>query len=106
MIKFHTAKELLKAASKAGFTIKVWGEDDEEPDYSGTNARAAWDAVSDQDEAQITLHNPDGSRVPGGWAHLMVDSQFTCDPQETVVDCSAEGWINDWWEANRNAILA
>lgn len=106
MIKFHTAKEMLKAAAAAGLQIKVWGDDNDAPEYFGANPAAAWQAVAGQDEAEITLHNADGTRVKGGWAFLLADGPGTCDPQETVVDYSADGWISDWWNANREAILA
>lgn len=102
---FHTAKEMLKAATTAGFRVKVWGGDST-PDYAGSDPLDAWQAVVDTDRAEITLHNPDGTRVKGGWAFLMADGPGNCDPQETVVDYSAEGWIADWWSANQAAILA
>lgn len=106
MTKFHTALNMLKAAADAGFTIKIYGDMTEEPDYVGNNPLLAWEAVEATDEATMTLQQADGSRVPGGWAYLMVDGPGTCDPQETVVDHAAEGWTNDWWEANREEILA
>ena len=105
MPKFHAAKEMLKAAAAAGLTIKVWGGDDE-PDYAGADPLQAWEAVIATEEAEITLYDANGDRVKGNWAHLLADGPGTCDPRETIVDCSAEGWINDWWEANRDAILA
>ena len=106
MPKFHTAKEMLKAAAAAGFTIKIYGDMDEEPDYIGHDPIHAWEAVEATEEATMTLRQPDGGKVPGGWAYLMVDGQGTCNPQETVVDHADSGWTNDWWEANRDAILA
>jgi hypothetical protein len=106
MRKFHTAKEMLKSAEQAGFIIKVYGEPTFEPDYQGNSAAAAWDAVEATEEAQVTFHNADGSRIPGSWAVMMADGPGTCEPQETVVDCAASGWANDWWETNRDAILA
>lgn len=106
MTKFHTALNMLKAAVDAGFTIKIYGDKDEEPDYVGNNPLLAWEAVENTEQAHMMLHKPDGGKVPGGWAYLVADGPGTCDPQETVVDCSDKGWTNDWWEANRDAILA
>lgn len=106
MPKFHTALNMLKAAVDAGFTIKIYGDMDDEPDYVGNNPLLAYEAVEATDEATMTLSHPNGDRVKGGWAYLMADGPGTCDPQETVVDCAASGWANDWWEANRDAILA
>lgn len=106
MPKFHTAKEMLKAAAAAGFTIEIYGDMDEEPDYVGTDYLYAWEAVESTEEAGMKLLQPDGKRVPGGWAYLMANGPGTCDPQETVVDHAVKGWVNDWWEANRDAILA
>ena len=105
MRKYHTAKEMLKAAAAAGFTIKIYGDMDADPDYVGSDPIHAWEAVEATEEATMTLRQPDGGKVPGGWAYLMADGPG-CDPQETVVDCAASGWANDWWEANRDAILA
>jgi hypothetical protein len=106
MTKFHTAKEMLKAAAAAGFTIKIYGDPVEEPDYVGHDPIHAWEAVENTGEATMTLRQPDGGKVPGGWAYMMADGPGTCAPQETVWDCAGSGWANDWWEANRDAILA
>jgi len=81
MRKFHTAKQMLKAAEQAGFIIKVYGDFDGKPDYHGNSAAAAWEAVEATEEAQVTFRNADGSSLPGGWAVMMADGPGTCDPQ-------------------------
>lgn len=102
---FHTAKNMLKAAQRDGLTIQVWGDDGGRPDYSGPSAKEAWKAVKETALAEIVLLN-NGSRVTGGWAHVMADGPYTCTPQETIVDCSASGWMDAWWQANEEQILA
>lgn len=97
---FHTAKEMLRAATTAGFRIKVWGGGDK-PDYAGPDPMAAWQAVVDTEAAEITLHGPKLNPYPDGWAYLMADGPGTCAPQETVVDCSTDGWLAEWMAANR-----
>jgi hypothetical protein len=83
----HYRIEAARAAQERGWTMKVWAAD--APDYAGTSATAAWEAVKATEEATVTFHSATGQRI--GAAFLMAPGQNSCAPDETLVDHTCEG---------------
>jgi hypothetical protein len=83
-----TALKLLKAAQERGWTMSVWGGD-EDPDYAGTNAAAAWEAVKATEEAMVAFHGATGQRI--GAAFVMAPGPNSCAPEETLVNYTCTG---------------
>ena len=98
-----TALQLLKAAQQRGWTMKVWAADD--PDYIGTSATAAWEAVKATEEATVTFHSASGQRI--GAAFLMAPGPNSCAPDETLVDHSCPGGEFEalWRQPHRGGAL-
>ena len=90
----NTANQLLKAAEAAGYSFKVMGFEGYEEgiiDYQGTSAAKAFEATKLEGAANVWL-SKEGSKTE--WASII---HFN-DPDESLSDCTAEGWINDWAE--------
>lgn len=100
--ELHAAKEMLKAASAAGFTIEIsnlYGTE-----YKGSDPADAWEAVVASEEmAQAQLYDANGQPVKGGYALLLVDGP-TVRPLNTIAKYPSEGWVLQWW-TNRFSIL-
>lgn len=81
------ALELLKLATAKGWTVSVWGGDDE-PDYKGKDPLHAWEAIEATDEAEVGFYNE--QRQFMGYALFMVPHNCFCAPDETIVDSGRE----------------
>jgi len=79
------AKELLNRAAAAGYTFRVGSEG--EIDYRGPDAKKAWEAVIDLEEANVHFL-ADGKVL--GWALI---SACGFEDDEAIMDCSGAGPI-------------
>jgi len=89
------ALTLLKQAQSDGMQITI--SYDGIVDYRGASAIAAWNAVKATTEAHAIFHDASGNRI--GWAYLMAPGPNTCEPDESIVDCSGAGKISDMVDA-------
>ena len=97
MSTLNAGRQLIKAALDAGFTVAVHYESDDKPamTHTGTeHLNDLWSEATACDEATVfILDNQNGHMF--GWAYLVHGN----DPDETVSDHSAEGWVNEWAQA-------
>ena len=112
MSTLNAGRQLIKAALKSGFTVAVHYESDDKPaitrsgvspvsdaivsllDPNGQHLNDLWSEATACDDATVyILDNQSGHMF--GWAYLIHGN----DPEETVSDHSAKGWVNDWAEA-------
>lgn len=93
-------RSLIIDAIKAGYAIEVVSEAVSSPDYSGTNAGKAWEAVTAVDECQVFLRKA-GEKTE--WAHIVLE--YGQNGDEVISDYSVpaygdgttKGWIEQWW---------
>lgn len=83
------ALEIMKAAAAAGYTLAV--KCDGETDYSGASASAAWAAVKAVEVATVVLTHPERPR------EVMVVGAHGLEPDETVIDHTADGFVEQEW---------
>ena len=117
MSTLDAGRQLIKAALDAGFTVAVHYENDDKPAISRTGLgefepwhnllpkdnrtrlNELWNEATACDEAFVYLYvSLMAQRLgddPIGWAYLVHGN----DPEETVSDHSASGWVNEWAEA-------
>lgn len=106
----NAGRQLIKAALDAGFTVAVHYENDHLPAMTRkgsadsqnserwkiTNLEELWNEATACDEAFVYLYvDLMAQRLghdPIGWAYLVHGN----DPDETISDHSAKGWVNDW----------
>jgi hypothetical protein len=83
---------LVKQALNLGYTVSVW--DGEEWQVKRSNSiKAISEAVKSVDEAQLRFR--DGEKIVG-WAQVSV---YGLEPDETVIDHSAQPWLEAWSDA-------
>ncbi len=85
-------RKMLLEAQAEGWTFVVDGGGDE-PDYVGSDALEALDAVEAVDEAQLTMVHDE---VDDEWA-LIVNG---LDEEERIADCTSGGFIENWLDIN------
>ncbi len=107
----NAGRQLIKAALDAGFTVAVHYENDDKPaitrnglsavsdaiagllDPNGHHLNDLWSEATACDEATVYITDHDKQSM--GWAYLVHGN----DPDETVSDHSASGWVNEWAQA-------
>ena len=106
MSTLDAGRQLIKAALDAGFTVAVHYENDDKPamtrkgsEDNKTRLDELWNEATACDEAFVYLYvDLMAQRLgqdPIGWAYLVHGN----DPDETVNDHSASGWVNEWAQA-------
>ena len=81
--------QLIKAAINSGFTVSVWDGEEWQVKRS-TKEGEIIDAVKSVEEANLKFRDADGNNQ--GFALV---SAFGLEPDETVIDCSANrAWID------------
>lgn len=96
----NAGRELIKAALKANLSVAVHYQDDTKPiltKQGPEHLKALWREATMCDSATVYFYNHSsfGRTYEAGWAYLI----HVNDPDETVSDHSATGWVNDWAEA-------
>lgn len=106
MSTLDAGRQLIKAALESGFRVAVHHENDDKPAMTRQGSKHLndlWGEATACDEAFVYLyettqvlghtswHNPKSN----GWAYLVHGN----DPEETVSDHSASGWVNEWAQA-------
>ena len=109
MSTLDAGRQLIKAALESGFRVAVHYEQDDEPAKTCSGVpphyvvdrptflrfvlNGLWREATACDEATVYITDHDKQSM--GWAYLVHGN----DPDETVSDHSAEGWVNEWAEA-------
>ena len=89
----NAGRELIKAALELGMSVAVHYEDDYDAalEMQGSeNLDLLWDEATACDDATVYFTNQDKQSM--GRAYLI----HVNDPDETVSDHSATGWVNEW----------
>lgn len=85
-------KDMLTDAVAAGYTICVYYDDPDEPDYTGQDVTEAMAHVTACDEIHVRL---EGGPNKGGRA-LIIPSLAD---DEQIADFTLNTWIERWWDA-------
>ena len=95
MSTLNAGRQLIKAALESGFTVAVHYEQDDKPAMTRQGSKhlnALWSEATACDSATVFLYPDRVTSHHAGWAYLVHGN----DPDETVSDHSASGWVNDW----------
>lgn len=89
-------KHLVKHAIHTGHTVSVYDGEDWAVKHSTkqTDIYAAIDSVG---ESQLIIRDKAGNKV--AWV-LVID--YDEEPENSVVDCSDNAWMEDWFTAYEN----
>jgi len=90
---------LIKHALSQGCTVSVWDGEEWQVKRS-TSFKAINEAVKSVEEAALRIRDTAGNIV----ANVSV-AAYGLEPDETVIDCSVNDWI-DAWEQAYNAAIA
>jgi hypothetical protein len=89
---------LIKHALNQGHTVSVWDGEEWQVKRS-TSFKAINEAVKSVEEAALRIRDTAGNIV----ANASV-SAYGLEPDETVVDCSVNAWIDAWDQAYNEVI--
>ena len=95
MNKQNTVYHLLREAANYGYTFKVAGLEGYEEgviDYVGDDWQQAFEASKLEGAANIWI-SKEGAKTE--WLMAI----YFNDPDESLSDCTAEGWIDNWCTA-------
>lgn len=83
----NAAKNLVKNALAAGYTVSVW-DGEEWAVTKGTSYAEIMAAIESVEEAALRIRDPKLNNYLVGWALV---SLYGLEPDETVIDCS-DNW--------------